>query len=91
MIFPPAPPIHLQDTYMNDKHLESALLYKHRASEVGQEFVSLESQRFFFLYLVLEAETTKPKKYRHFHACIDVLLLLLLFLLILFQFGIKKP
>ena len=35
--FPPAPPIHLQDTYINGKHLESALLYKHGASEAGQE------------------------------------------------------
>ena len=33
----PAPPIYLQDTYTNDKDLESALLYKHGASEAGQE------------------------------------------------------
>ena len=30
--FPPAPPIHLQDIYINHKHLESAFLYKHEAS-----------------------------------------------------------
>ena len=30
--FPPAPPIHLQDAYINDKHLESAFLYKHGTS-----------------------------------------------------------
>ena len=30
--FRPAPPIHLQDTYVNQKHLKSAFLYKHGAS-----------------------------------------------------------
>ena len=33
----PAQPIHLQDTYINDKHLEPALVYKHGASEAEQE------------------------------------------------------
>ena len=35
--FPLATPINLQDTYINDKHLESALLYKYGESEAGQE------------------------------------------------------
>ena len=33
----PAPPIHLQDTYINDKDLESALLCKYGAPDAGQE------------------------------------------------------
>ena len=35
--FPPAPPVHLQNTYINYKHLESAFLYKRGASYAGQE------------------------------------------------------
>ena len=31
------PRIHLQDTYINDKHLKAALLYKYGASEARQE------------------------------------------------------
>ena len=37
MIFSSAPPINRQDIYVNDEHLEPALLYKHGASEAGQE------------------------------------------------------
>ena len=37
LFFYPAELIHLQDAYMNDKHLESALVYKHGASEAEQE------------------------------------------------------
>ena len=33
--------MHLQDTYINDKLLAFALLYKHEATEAGQEWQSL--------------------------------------------------
>ena len=35
--FPATPPIQVRDTYINDKHLASALLYKHGASKAGHE------------------------------------------------------
>ena len=34
-LLPPVPPVHLQYTYINDKHLEFAFLYKYGASEAG--------------------------------------------------------
>ena len=37
LFFPPASSIRIQDAYINEKHLESVLLYKHGASEAGQE------------------------------------------------------
>ena len=37
LFFPPVSSIHTQDAYINDKHLESALLYKDGVSESGHE------------------------------------------------------
>ena len=34
--FPPAPPIYLQDTYINDKHLESAFFTSMEHLKVGE-------------------------------------------------------
>ena len=39
--FSPASPLHLQDTHINHKYLESAFLYKHGAFSAGQEQQSL--------------------------------------------------
>ena len=37
LFFPPAWSIHIQDAYINEKHLESVLSYKHGTSEAEQE------------------------------------------------------